>query len=103
MVAHSSFQLILSDGQSLSLQDMSAVAPVAGDELWCVERLQVCAAGHTAFATYWATEGGVESGRVVHCTAVLQRDVSSPLEWLVLTVQKSTARATTDAPARNVV
>ena len=87
--------MILADGQELALQDMSAVASVSGNELWTVERMEVCAAGHTAFATYWATD---DEGGVTHCTAVLQRESSAAFGWMVMHAQKSASRPFSSAP-----
>ena len=92
MVVHGSFQQILPSGQTLSFLDMSATAPIDGNKLWAVERLHVCPSGHFAFASYWATEGGADSGKLTHCTAVLQPETASPLDWVVVHVQKSAVR-----------
>lgn len=83
-IAHASFSLILANGQTVSLQDMSAVAPVSGSTLGAVDRLHVCPAGHTAYATFWAVEGATQT----HNTAVLQKESEA---WVVMHVQKSAA------------
>lgn len=58
------FQQILPTGQTLSYLDMVVAAPLAGNKLWALKRLHVCPSSHFAFAAYWATEQGTESGMV---------------------------------------
>jgi hypothetical protein len=71
---------------------MSAAAPVLGNKICSTDRLTVCATGHFAYASYWATEESAESGKCAHCTAVLQKDANSALGWVVVHVQKSAVR-----------
>lgn len=92
--------MILSTGQTLSLQDLTVTASTTGNELWTVDRLHVT--GDAAFASYWATEDAAAAGTgaeggVSHCTAVLQREKSA-FEWSVVHVQKSAVRPFSDAP-----
>ena len=117
--------MVLPDGQLLNLQDMSAVASVTGNELWTVDRVQLCPANCMAFASYWATDDATPnqfgsdgsasstktnestsnkanlaggSGGVVHCTAVLQEDLTSAFGWIIMHAQKSNTRPFSDAP-----
>jgi hypothetical protein len=100
-VVHESFSMILSNGKSVAAQDLAAVAPLAENEIWTMDRVHVSPAGDAAFVTYWATEAspeGVEGSHVAHCTAVLQRQEGSLSGWVVMAVQKSASVPLSEAP-----
>mmetsp|Transcript_22009 Transcript_22009/g.37127 ORF Transcript_22009/g.37127 Transcript_22009/m.37127 type:complete len:456 (+) Transcript_22009:106-1473(+) len=105
-IAHPSFSMILGNGQTLGLSDMSVVASTTGNEMWTVERLEVCDSGSLAYASYWATvdvapdadPALVAEGGVAHCTAVLQKVPGSFFEWMVVHVQQSITRPVSAAP-----
>ena len=79
---HVSFTLILSNGQTISVQDLFAAAPTTGSTIRTVDRLHICPAGHTAYATYWCVDEGSET----HNTAVLQKEAG---RWCLVHVQSS--------------
>lgn len=81
-IVHVSFTWIIGNGQTISVGDLFAAAPVTGSTIRTFDRLHVCPAGHTAYATYWVVDEGSET----HNTAVLQKEGGV---WSLVHVQSS--------------